>query len=131
LLTNRFGRNGHVSTLLISQRQGTIPGLLAMTYGRPSSTETLHFKYFPRSFGTSSRVAMLQNTWRYGSSTLFRPFRFRLRSAAISGHASPGNGPRTKTNVFDYIERFYNPKRRHSTLGYISPIEFERRAGLA
>ncbi len=30
-----------------------------------------------------------------------------------------------RADVFDYIERFYNPKRRHSTLGYISPIEFE------
>jgi putative transposase len=36
-----------------------------------------------------------------------------------------------KADVFDYIERFYNPKRRHSTLGYLSPIEFERKAGLA
>ena len=36
-----------------------------------------------------------------------------------------------KADVFDYIERFYNPRRRHSTLGCISPIEFERRAGLA
>ena len=35
-----------------------------------------------------------------------------------------------KADVFDYIERFYNPKRRHSTLGYLSPIEFERKAGL-
>src|SRR5487761_453736 len=26
-----------------------------------------------------------------------------------------------RADVFDYIERFYNPKRRHSTLGYISP----------
>ncbi len=34
-------------------------------------------------------------------------------------------------DVFDYIERFYNPRRRHSTLGYLSPIEFERKAGLA
>lgn len=30
-------------------------------------------------------------------------------------------------DIFDYIERFYNPKRRHSTLGQISPVEFERR----
>ncbi len=36
-----------------------------------------------------------------------------------------------KADVLDYIERFYNPKRRHSTLGYLSPIEFERKAGLA
>jgi transposase InsO family protein len=25
--------------------------------------------------------------------------------------------------VFDYIERFYNPKRRRSTLGNLSPME--------
>jgi transposase InsO family protein len=24
-----------------------------------------------------------------------------------------------KADVFDYIERFYNPKRRHSTIGYL------------
>ncbi len=36
-----------------------------------------------------------------------------------------------KADVFDYIERFYNPKRRHSTIGYMSFVEFERQAGLA
>ena len=36
-----------------------------------------------------------------------------------------------KADVFDYIERFYNPKRRHSTLGYLSPMEFKMKAGLA
>jgi putative transposase len=33
-----------------------------------------------------------------------------------------------KADVFDYIERFYNAVRRHSTLGYISPVEFEKQA---
>jgi putative transposase len=32
-----------------------------------------------------------------------------------------------KADVFDYVERFYNPKRRHSTIGYLSPMEFERK----
>jgi putative transposase len=27
--------------------------------------------------------------------------------------------------VFDYVEAFYNPIRRHSTLGYLSPAQFE------
>ena len=36
-----------------------------------------------------------------------------------------------KADVFDYIECFYNPTRRHSTLGYLSPIDFERQAGVA
>jgi putative transposase len=36
-----------------------------------------------------------------------------------------------KADVFDYIERFYNPKRRHSTIGYLSPIAFEEKMALA
>ena len=27
--------------------------------------------------------------------------------------------------IFRYIETWYNPKRRHSTLGYVSPVEYE------
>jgi putative transposase len=36
-----------------------------------------------------------------------------------------------RADVFDYIERFYNTVRRHSTIGYISPVEYEKQAGLA
>lgn len=28
--------------------------------------------------------------------------------------------------IFEYIEVFYNRQRRHSTLGYLSPVEFEK-----
>ena len=33
-----------------------------------------------------------------------------------------------RTAVFDFIEGWYNPARRHSSLDYVSPIEFERQA---
>ncbi|UPJ55227.1 IS3 family transposase [Bradyrhizobium sp. 192] len=36
-----------------------------------------------------------------------------------------------RADVFDYIERFHNAVRRHSTIGYLSPVEFERKVGLA
>jgi transposase InsO family protein len=29
--------------------------------------------------------------------------------------------------LFEYIEVFYNRQRRHSTLGYLPPAEFEQR----
>ena len=35
-----------------------------------------------------------------------------------------------RADVFDYIERFYNTVRRHSTIGYRSPVEFETKVGL-
>ena len=34
-----------------------------------------------------------------------------------------------RADVFNYIEQFYNPRRRHSTLGYLSPAEYERANG--
>ena len=36
-----------------------------------------------------------------------------------------------RADIFDYIERFYNPRRRHSKLGYLSPVEFENQRQLA
>ena len=29
--------------------------------------------------------------------------------------------------LFDYIERFYNRQRRHTKLGYLSPVQWEKR----
>lgn len=46
------------------------------------------------------------------------------RKAYHTRHAS-------RSDVFDYIERLYNTVRRHLTPGYLSPVEFERKAGLA
>ena len=40
--------------------------------------------------------------------------RFRSRSEA-------------RIAVFQFIEGFYNPSRRHSALGYLSPIEYKRK----
>jgi transposase InsO family protein len=37
------------------------------------------------------------------------------------------NPAEAKHELFDYIEIFYNRKRRHSSLGYLSPAEYERR----
>ena len=38
------------------------------------------------------------------------------------------NRPEAKIALFEYIEGFYNTHRRHSSLGYLSPINFERRS---
>jgi putative transposase len=42
-------------------------------------------------------------------------WRTKLRTPVEAEHA-----------VFEFIEGWYNPHRRHSSLGYLSPTEFER-----
>ncbi len=32
-----------------------------------------------------------------------------------------------RTKIFDYLETWYNPRRRHSSIEYLSPVDYERR----
>jgi putative transposase len=41
------------------------------------------------------------------------------------GDRVPRNHAQVRALLFDYIETFYNPRRLHSALGYLSPLEFE------
>ncbi|ALN83600.1 integrase core domain protein [Lysobacter capsici] len=50
--------------------------------------------------------------------------RERIKQRIYNTHAD------ARGDVFDYIELFYNPKRRHSSNDGLSPIEFERRYAL-
>ena len=71
-----------------------------------------------RQSGNVSDNAAMESFFSLRKTERAAPKVYRTRAQAIA-------------DVFDYIERFYNPKRRHSTLGYLSPIEFERKTGLA
>ena len=35
-----------------------------------------------------------------------------------------------RTAIFEFIEGFYNPRRRHSSIGYLAPIDYERRQAI-
>jgi putative transposase len=47
-----------------------------------------------------------------------------LKRELIHRHTWP-NRQRARTVIFEYIEGFYNTKRRHSALGHLSPSEYE------
>ena len=38
-----------------------------------------------------------------------------------------GSHAEARMALFSFIEGWYNPRRRHSGLGYLSPMDFERR----
>ena len=47
-----------------------------------------------------------------------------LKRELIHRHSWP-NRQRARTAIFEYIEGFYNTRRRHSALGHLSPSEYE------
>jgi len=52
-------------------------------------------------------------------------FHASLKKDLIHRRSWPTNAE-ARTAVFDYIEAFYNRRRRHSTLGMLSPADYER-----
>lgn len=57
---------------------------------------------------------------------LMESFFATLECELLDGHAFPTHRL-ARTALFDFIEGFYNTERRHSALGYCSPMEYERR----
>jgi putative transposase len=53
--------------------------------------------------------------------SFFATLKSELPVTMFASHAA------ARSAVFDYIERFYNRQRRHSALGYHSPVEYEQR----
>jgi transposase InsO family protein len=47
-----------------------------------------------------------------------------LKKELIHGRSWPSKAE-LRTEVFEYIEVFFNRRRRHSTLGFVSPAQFE------
>ena len=49
-----------------------------------------------------------------------------LKSDTGLDESIPASRRHAELAVFDYIETFYNPTRRHSSLGNVSPVVFEK-----
>jgi putative transposase len=51
---------------------------------------------------------------------------FHTLKTELVNFCSYANLEEAKMSIFEYIYRFYNQTRRHSTLGYVSPSQFEK-----
>ena len=71
--------------------------------------------------GVTCSMSRAGNVW---DNAAMESFFSSLKTERTSGRTYRTRNE-AKADVFDYIERFYNQRRRHSTLGYKSPVEFE------
>ena len=80
------------------------------------------FQRLLRDLGLTCSMSRSGNVW---DNAVMESFFSTLKTERTNGKHYPTRNA-ARADVFDYIERFYNPTRRHSTLGNVSPIIFER-----
>jgi putative transposase len=103
------------------------PDALMHHSDRGSQYTSEQFQRLMADHGVICSMSRSGNVWDNAAMESF----FSSLKTERTGQKTYRSRDEAKADVFDYIERFYNPKRRHSTIGYLSPMEFERRAGFA
>jgi len=86
-----------------------------------------HFQELLADNGIACSMSRSGNVW---DNAAMESFFSSLKTERIRGKVYRTRDA-ARADVFDYIERFYNTVRRHSTIGYLSPVEYEKQAGLA
>jgi putative transposase len=103
------------------KRRGPLPGLLHHSdQGSPYASED--YQTILETAGITGSMSRRGNCY---DNAVMESFFSTVKSELGESFEAYGIA---KAELFDYIEVFYNQRRRHSTLGLISPAEFERRA---
>jgi len=90
---------------------------------RGSQYAATRYQYLLTSHGITPSMSRKGNCWDNACVKSF----FGTLKRELVYHRRYVTRDEAMQDIFEYIEVFYNRKRRHSTLGYDSPAEFETR----
>jgi putative transposase len=107
-------------------RRGAVEALLHHS-DRGSQYTSESFQRLLRELDVTCSMSRSGNVW---DNSVMESFFSTLKTERTNRKRYPTRNA-ARADVFDYIERFYNPLRRHSTLGNVSPSNFERAAAVA
>ncbi|MGH7593358.1 MAG: IS3 family transposase [Gemmatimonadales bacterium] len=85
------------------------------------------FQRLLRDLGVTCSMSRSGNVWDNSAMESF----FSSLKTERTARTTYATRNAARADVFDYIERFYNPTRRHSTLGYLSPMQYEQQVAVA
>ena len=74
--------------------------------------------------GITGSMSRRSNCW---DNAVVESFFGTLKTELVN-HERYATAAEARASIFEYIEMFYNRRRLHSALGYVSPAEFERSA---
>jgi putative transposase len=105
------------------QRRLPGEGLLGHT-GRGSQYASEHYRRLLARHGIVCSMSRRANCW---DNAPMESFFASLKKELVHG-ADFATRAEARAALFEYIEVFYNNQRRHSSLGYVSPAEYEQSA---
>lgn len=108
------------------QRRHPKPGLLHHS-DRGSQYAATVYQQQLRAAGMIGSMSRRGNCWDNACVESF----FGTLKRELIYHRQYQSREEARQEIFEYLEVFYNRQRRHSTLGYQSPAEFEARAAVA
>ena len=112
-------------TMALANRAPTV-GLLHHS-DRGSQYAATSYQRLLDAYGLIPSMSRKGNCWDNACVESF----FGTLKRELVDHRHYATRDEAKQDIFEYIEVFYNRKRRHSTLGYHSPAEYEARAAVA
>ena len=96
-------------------------GLLAHS-DRGSQYASEHYQRLLGKHGIQCSMSGVAQCWDNAPMESF----FASLKKELVHHEDYQTRAQARANIVEYIEMFYNPKRRHSSLGYLSPAEYEQ-----
>jgi transposase InsO family protein len=106
---------------LAAQRRNPAPGLIHHS-DRGSQYASTDFQNILRKHGAICSMSRKGNCWDNAPAESF----FGLLKRGLIFHSKYETRSQARQSIFNYIERFYNRKRIHSSLGYRTPHEVDQ-----
>ena len=118
--------NGDLVTdaLAIALANRSVSNLLTVHSDQGSQYTSDQYQQMLKTHGARCSMSRKGNCWDNAVAESF----FHSLKTERTHHENYATRTHAKLRVFDYIEVFYNRQRRHSSLGYLTPLAFEQRS---
>jgi putative transposase len=103
--------------------QRRLPGEGLLSHSdRGSQYASEHYQRLLARHGITCSMSRRANCWDNAPMESF----FASLKKELTHHEDYQTRAEARASIVEYIEMFYNPKRLHSSLGYVSPAEYEQ-----
>lgn len=110
--------------MALKQRKPGVESYLVIHSDRGSQYASLQYQMLLQEYGLTASMSRKANCWDNSVAESF----FKTLKTELIYHEQYTTRAQASASIFEYIEVFYNRQRRHSTIGYACPEEYERMA---